>query len=229
MTSIQLTVTGAAAVARKQGLLTAGMTGIPVTFSFSPEWEGLRIIPVFRCGDIIRDNVLTDFISVVPHEVLQPGLLYIGAEGRNADGTLVIPTVWALAGQVLESAAASGNEAIAPTPSQFDRFMAEVTQVEEKIAQALLEAKASGEFTGDTGEKGEKGDKGDRGEKGEKGDKGDRGEQGEKGETGATGPAYTLTEPDTVTISAAVLASMEAERWVFELSDGTAVTKDVYV
>lgn len=130
MTSIQMTVTGAAAVARKQGLLTAGMTGIPVTFSFSGEWENLTIIPVFRCGETIRDNALEGRNTTVPHEVMQPGLLYIGAEGRSADGTVVIPTVWALVGQVLEGANATENPALAPTPSQYDRLNARLTTLE---------------------------------------------------------------------------------------------------
>lgn len=53
--------------------------------------------------------------------------------------------------------------------------------------------------------------------------------KGEKGDPGERGPVYELTETDKEVISAAVLASMQAERWVFELSDGTTVTKDVYV
>lgn len=93
-------------------------------------------------------------------------------------------------------------------------------QLQSGINTALAQAKASGEFDGDTGPQGPKGEKGetgtqgpkgDAGAKGDKGDKGDtgaqgpQGEQGPKGETGATGPQgpagangsdYVLTAAD---------------------------------
>lgn len=72
---------------------------------------------------------------------------------------------------------------------------AEITrEIQQLIADALADAKASGEFKGDKGEKGDKGDTGAAGPQGEKGEKGDtgaagaQGEKGDKGDTGATGP-----------------------------------------
>lgn len=90
--------------------------------------------------------------------------------------------------------------------------------IEAYIERAVEEAKATGNFQGDTGPKGDKGDKGDtgeaftydmfteeqlealrgpegkqgpigpQGERGEKGEKGDKGDTGRTGETGPTGP-----------------------------------------
>lgn len=59
------------------------------------------------------------------------------------------------------------------------------------VDDALAQAKASGEFDGDTGATGPQGPKGDTGStgpQGPKGDTGDTGPQGPKGDTGSTGP-----------------------------------------
>lgn len=139
MTKLFLTVTGAGAVVEKVGALTTGMVGVPVVCSFDEAWEGLNRLAVFRCGEVVKDNALADNKTQVPHEVLtQPGqMLYIGVEGRSESGDLVIPTRWAEAGRVLPGAQAANDPALAPTPSQFDRFMEELAQVEEKVQKAV--------------------------------------------------------------------------------------------
>ena len=146
MTQVFMDITGAQGRARKTGLLTAGMVGVPVQFSFSPEWAELNCLAVFRAGDVKKDNALTDGRSVIPAEVLQqPGQrLYLGVEGRSKQGDVVIPTVWAEVGQILEGAQAANDPALAPTPSQFERFMAQVEQVDEKIKAALQDVNVSG-------------------------------------------------------------------------------------
>lgn len=153
MTSIYITITGARAEAQKTGPLTSGMVGVPVYFTFDPQWEGLNKIPVFRAGSVVKDNALTDNTSQIPHEVLQSAgeTLYIGVEGRSTQGDLVIPTVWASAGRILSGAQATNNTSLTPTPSQFDRFMEQVEQVDEKMETALQQAKESGEFDGKDG------------------------------------------------------------------------------
>ena len=153
MTKLYLTVTGASASVEKIGPLTAGMVGAGVECSFDDAWDELNRLVVFRCGEIKKDNSLKDGKTTVPHEVLtQPGqMLYIGVEGRNQDGSLVIPTVWAEAGRVFPGAGASGDPALAPTPTQFERFMAEVEKVDEKIGEALTEARERGDFDGTDG------------------------------------------------------------------------------
>ena len=146
MTQVFMDITGAQGRARKTGLLTAGMVGVPVQFSFSPEWAELNCLAVFRAGEVKKDNALTDGRSVIPAEVLQqPGQrLYLGVEGRSKQGDVVIPTVWAEVGQILDGAQAANDPALAPTPSQFERFMAQVEQVDEKIKAALQDVNVSG-------------------------------------------------------------------------------------
>lgn len=151
MTQVFMEITGAQGRVQKTGLLTAGMVGVPVQFSFSPEWAELNCLAVFRAGEVKKDNAITDGCSVIPAEVLQqPGQrLYLGVEGRSKQGDVVIPTVWAEVGQILEGAQAANDPALAPTPSQFERFMAQVEQVDEKIKAALQDVNisAAGAFT----------------------------------------------------------------------------------
>ena len=66
--------------------------------------------------------------------------------------------------------------------------------IRDAVADALEQAKASGDFDGpqgpkgDTGEAGPQGIQGEQGPAGDKGDKGDTGEAGPKGDTGEMGP-----------------------------------------
>ena len=59
MTEVFMEITGAQADARKTGLLTAGMVGVPVHFSFRPEWEELNLLAVFRAGEVKKDYEIT--------------------------------------------------------------------------------------------------------------------------------------------------------------------------
>ena len=156
MTSIEISIVGAHATAKKSGKLTCGMVGIPVSFTIDKSWDGLNIIPVFRCGDITKDNGLINNQTTIPHEVLQYAGkdLYIGAEGRSADGKLVIPTVWARVGRVHSGAQATGEIGLEPTPSQFDRFMKEIGNVDDKLNKAVEDIIATGALKGEKGEAG---------------------------------------------------------------------------
>lgn len=157
MTDILFTANGASANALVSGKLTSGMVGIPVRFSFDSDWDGLNIVAVFDGGgQIISVPLLTNTETILPWEVIAKAntRLRIGAEGRKSDGSVVIPTVWANAGYIIEGVKATDDEANPPTPSVYDQIMA-------AIEAGML--------------KGEKGDKGDKGEKGDKGDPGDGG------------------------------------------------------
>lgn len=159
MTSIGIELTGAQAIAKKIGRLTSGMVGVPVKFSVDEHWDGLNIIPVFKCGDITKDNIFVNCQTTVPHELLQQvGFnLYVGAEGRSEDGRLVIPTTWVEVGQVYQGVKATGDLGLEPTPSQFDHFMAEVGKIDNKVMNAVDDVVASGLLRGEKGDPGEAG------------------------------------------------------------------------
>lgn len=116
MTTIKLIVTGASARAEVAGLLTSGMVGIPVTISYDSAWDGLKKTLVCRGGSIARTILNVDGMATVPHEcMIANATLQIGVEGRNADGTLVIPTVWARCGLICSGANAEADPSTDPT------------------------------------------------------------------------------------------------------------------
>lgn len=116
MEPITITVTGADAQVQHKPLLTCGMVGVPVEFTFDESWQGLQKTAVFRVGMTTLDVLDLDTACVVPHALLLSPYrtLRIGVYGCAADGSLVIPTVWADAGQILPGADPSGDTSADP-------------------------------------------------------------------------------------------------------------------
>lgn len=178
---------GRCAQALADNPVTTGSVGVPVQFSFSQDWDALQKIAVFRAGDEAVDVALTGDATTVPADVLTTaGLpLMIGVYGAAADGTVVIPTVWAKAATIKAGTAPSGVDPSEPTPS----WVAQVQQISAdayNMANEVKEAAENGDFDG---EPGPTGPAGATGPQGPKGDKGDTGPAGATGATGATGPA----------------------------------------
>lgn len=84
--------------------VTTGSVGYPVTFSFDAVWDGLTKVAEFRGSNQEARRELSEDATTIPAEVLTvPGsILWIGVRGENADGSLVIPTVWARIGYLSE-------------------------------------------------------------------------------------------------------------------------------
>lgn len=101
-------------------------------------------------------------------------------------------------------------------------------QLSAAIAEALQNAKDSGEFDGPQGEKGEKGDTGEagpQGPQGEKGDKGDTGAQGEKGADGAKGAdgtSVTITNISESTLDGGTNTVTFSDGKVLNIKNGSA-------
>lgn len=116
MTNIEIAVMGAdARRVRQHGLLTSGMVGATVCFTFDELWDNLSRVAVFRCGSEIRDVIGAQEAVKIPPEVLLPdGELFIGIEGRDKDGSMVIPTVWVRAAYVYPGANVSGDTSTNP-------------------------------------------------------------------------------------------------------------------
>lgn len=89
--------------------VTSGSVNVcAVQFDFSEDWEGLAKTACFRAGGkTVSVPLGADGGCVVPWEVLQDSgrLLLAGVCGRGAEG-VVLPTVWASLGTVLEGTAA---------------------------------------------------------------------------------------------------------------------------
>ena len=215
MTEVEISIVGTKATAKKKGALTCGMVGVPVSFIFDQSWEGLNIIPVFRCGGIIKDNGIKNNRTTIPYEVLQyaGNELYIGAEGRSTDGKLAIPTVWARIGRVHQGARATGDMGLEPTPTQFDRFMAEIEKTDDKVTKAVEEIIATGALKGEQGNPGASGKDGVDGVSATHCWNGtvltvtsasgtsSADLKGDKGDTGANGNDYVLTDADKAEIA----------------------------
>lgn len=154
MTHINIKISKAVATAEKDGIITTGMVGVPVSFMFDSWWDGLIVTAVFKgSGAPISVPLLGATDTVVPWEVLKrpSTLLRIGAEGRLPDGTLVIPTTWATVGIVMSGANATDDLAKPPTPTAFDRIMSQIgnmndltTEAKDSLVAAINEAMTKG-------------------------------------------------------------------------------------
>ena len=104
--------------ARRRETLTSGSINVyQVRFEFSPDWEGLERTAVFRAGTESRSVPLDDSgVCEIPWEVLasQGRRLSAGVYGTQGE-SLVLPTVWADLGAILEGAA-PGEASRPPTP-----------------------------------------------------------------------------------------------------------------
>ena len=152
MTTIKLIVTGASAQAEVDGLLTSGMVGIPVTIVCDGAWDGLTKSMVCRAGSIVKTILNVGNTATVAHECMVPNqTLYIGIEGRNADGTLVIPTVWAKCGVISPGANADADPSADPTLpvwAQIQRAVGNLddlnTEEKDNLVAAVNEAMEKG-------------------------------------------------------------------------------------
>ena len=127
----------------KQHPITAGMVGATVSFSFSPEWEGLNKTAVFQrpSDELTRDVLSIGETVTIPAEVVAEagGKLLVGVYGVNAEGTLVIPTLWADLGHVRYAAEPSGDESTDPALpvwAQLDERVAALEEQEKEEQQA---------------------------------------------------------------------------------------------
>ena len=149
MTRIDIQVVGTSITAKVNGKLTSGQIGAQAYFSFGPEWSSLNKIAVFRGSGKVKDRALAGSNSTtIPWEVLtQPNTrLEIGVEGRNADGSIVFPTVWCFADSVAPGANAVADPGITPSPNIYDDIMAAVgnlpglkTEAKENLVAAINE------------------------------------------------------------------------------------------
>lgn len=109
MTNITAKVTGASIVASADGKLTSGMVGVSVHIEYDETWAGLKKNVSFKANNFQRTRKDVSSDITVPWEVMrQPNkILYIGVEGRNERGDVVIPTVWTTVGRIEQGANAS--------------------------------------------------------------------------------------------------------------------------
>ena len=123
MTNITIKAIGSSIVAKADGKLTAGMVGIPVSIEYDSAWNGLTKTASFRVGQFVRSRENIGTSTTVPWEVMRNSgkPLEVGIEGKDEDGNIVMPTIWAAVSMVYDGATASipaaPNPGIDDTPS----------------------------------------------------------------------------------------------------------------
>ena len=150
---IQITCKGNSAICTRTERLTSGMVGLQCEFIFDGAWDGLAKTAVFLAGNEQRDVLLIGDTCTVPWEVLKTAgyQLVIGVYGTNAEGTLVIPTVYAMCGGIASGADPSGDESVEPTLPVWGQMqgmignLAELaTTSKDNLVSAINEAAQSG-------------------------------------------------------------------------------------
>lgn len=183
--------------------VTSGSVNIyEARFEFSEDYEGLERVAVFQAGGQARNVLLgTGKTCVIPWELLRwPGYnLMAGVYGKDAGGTVVLPTVWASLGTILEGVPTNGEGARPPTPDLWEQ---ELERKGDNIDwdglnlrlksgdKVLSEAQVSGGGgAGEQGPPGPQGEPGPEGPAGPQGPVGPEGPEGPKGDPGPVGPA----------------------------------------
>lgn len=94
---VAINVSRVCADAVKREKLTSGMQGTEVSFFFSADWDGLVKTAVFEGSGQSVDVLLTGASCEIPPAALKKygGMLRVGVYGVSADGTTIIPTVYA--------------------------------------------------------------------------------------------------------------------------------------
>jgi hypothetical protein len=126
--------------------LTSGRVGLKVKLVFSGDWQGLiKTAVCIGSGTTLGTVVASDGTFTVPHECMAEagGQLKIGVCGMNADGTVVIPTVYCALGVIEEGAIPSGETGEEPTPSAFNQLMAIANEAIDKAKTVRDEAASS--------------------------------------------------------------------------------------
>lgn len=187
--------------------MTSGSVNVcQVQFEFSEDWEGLTKTAVFEAGGESRSVLLDGSgLCTIPWEVLAAPKreLRAGVYGTRG-GDMVLPTVWANLGVILEGAAPAG-ELYPPTPELWEQALAgkgdglaydgknlSLMSGEQVLSTVPV---VGGEGVpvpgpeGPPGPQGEPGPPGPEGPQGPAGPKGDQGDPGPPGADGAPGPA----------------------------------------
>lgn len=190
------------AVRRREPVTSGSVNVYQVRFEFSPDWEGLERTAVFRAGTESRSVPLDDSgVCEIPWEVLasQGRRLTAGVYGTQG-ASLVLPTVWADLGAILEGAA-PGEASRPPTPElwrqeldkkgdalDYDGQELHLKSGEKILSSVEIAGGGALPVPGPPGPEGPPGPQGEQGPPGPEGPPGPQGEQGPPGPAGTQGP-----------------------------------------
>lgn len=129
-------------IVRKERLTSGSSKAFLVKFRFSPEWEDLARVAVFRSGRTVID-VLLDRTNIcfIPWEVLVDHdiPIDIGVYGTIGED-VVLPTVWTSTDNVLEGVVTRiGEESQPPSPDILEQLLSRLDILEKLESLADLE------------------------------------------------------------------------------------------
>ena len=112
-------------VRRREAVTSGSVNAYTVRFEFSPEWDGMERVAVFRAGKESRSVRLGEGGECsVPWEVLSShGVLLLAGVHGTRGGEIVLPTGWVSLGAVLEGVTV-GEYAQPPTPDLWEQELA---------------------------------------------------------------------------------------------------------
>ncbi len=195
-------------VVRKRGPVTSGSVNVyPVRFEFSADWDGLTRTAVFQADGEPVSVLLDDTGECsIPWETLaKHGVrLRAGVYGTKG-GDVVLPTIWADLGEILQGVAMPDGGTYPPTPELWEQALAgkgdglsydglNLSLLAGDKVLSTVPVVGGGEggvvpVPGPQGPEGPPGPKGDKGDKGDTGPRGPAGPAGAAGKDGAAGPA----------------------------------------
>lgn len=153
MVIAKIRVNGAIARTVYRKAIPAGIIGAQVEFDYADDiWHGLRKTVVFK-GAVTKDVVTDANIVTIPHEVVEkPSFrLSIGVYGVDADGNIVIPTLWEDIGAILDAADPSGDTSTDPSLPVWAQIQAMIGNLDElettardNLVAAVNEARQTG-------------------------------------------------------------------------------------
>lgn len=195
-------------VVRKRGPVTSGSVNVyPVRFEFSADWDGLTRTAVFQADGEPVSVLLDDTGECsIPWETLaKHGVrLRAGVYGTKG-GDVVLPTIWADLGEILQGVTMPDGGTYPPTPELWEQALAgkgdglsydglNLSLLAGDKVLSTVPVVGGGEggvvpVPGPQGPEGPPGPKGDKGDKGDTGPRGPAGPAGAAGKDGAAGPA----------------------------------------
>lgn len=146
---IRISLTRADATVNETETLTAGRVGLECAFTFNADWDGLEKVAVFEGAETIEVALGSANVAVVPPECMATAgyNLRCGVYGMSTEQAVVIPTVWAKAGKIKDSASPDEETLADFTPTLAAQIIAKANTAEE-IANSLNEQAIRGEFDG---------------------------------------------------------------------------------
>ena len=136
-------------VLEQPDVITSGTVGLVAQFDFGEEWRPFSKIAVFQAGSVTKTIINPEEEATVPWEVLErPNVrLKVGVRGTNADGSVVIPTVWADVCTISAGVRADGDPSTDPTLPVWQTIMARIDScvegsgVSDEHINSLIDAK----------------------------------------------------------------------------------------